>query len=368
MESSNTYNSKRSESLVVFLWKHVSLKDFLCALSGVVLSSSAVVAIGFGFYDCFRSTFPFFFYIIFLGCAGCAIGLGAFLRLYFAGRFAQKLWKNLFAHLLRHFLSYTGGKHTYHFPLIVEKAEKALEQMIGPAFFMVLRSVLQVCGSLGIVMCYAPFWIFWLLVVLGCLSLPALLYRRILSTLVKKMKHLEERHTINLQEITAKFNIIKIFQIEQWHHMLTCAYHSDLLPFFQRKQTIRALFIGFMMGFVSLFLCGILWASLHALQVNILSQDVLILCVFFSILLVGSLNNIADAFVSIVHGYAQLKMLMKEGASDTKRVLTHTPVKQIAFCAVDFAYHKNEVLFQDLNLVFKEGCFIALFAPSGLGI
>ena len=360
-----------------FLWDNraaIAL-PFAGAIVGVLLSAGALLSVGLILSHLLKQiphdTISFQLFLP-LAFAGVAVGIGAYLRLYFSGQLIQHLWQRLFPLLLR-----AAFVRTQEIPLPtrIEKAEAALAQMMGPNLFVMLRSIFQGVGSLVMLVMFAPHWLVGLFGFIVLLSIPVVIYRFQLKPLLKELIKREGQQKQAMSEIDQGLYTINTFRATGFHQDKAIARQEGIMAMETRKNRIRAFFIATIISLISLFICGLLWASFNALASGDLSLDDLMTCCFFSILLAGSLNNGAEAGSAVMAGHMQVTSMMHDFMpivpspllSAVPGTATLPPLKSLTLADVSFGYPGHANILHHVSVTLKQGESVAFLAPSGHG-
>ncbi len=336
---------------------------FSLAILGVFSAAVSLVLLG-GFFQEFRDIQagyvplrPF----LGIGLMGVFMGVGAYLRLYYGGKWTFQLEKQLQKnYLYQHF----QGPDQKSFLQSLNQISVATHQSFGPNFFVLLRSGLQALGGIIGLFLFMPSWTPGAVGLFLLMAIPLKLYRKRAQQL---QDHGEKTLSQFIIEGDQQQTVLSLFQLEdwflqRWENLKERVLHQDLKKLRLRGALasilIVVLFSGISLG---------AYALADQMVNEKLSLPLLLQGGFFMILLATSLNACTEKWGEILQGASTLGALLSCSTKSLPAQALPSQINSLSLQNVNFSYGEGSNLFGNFSIHFSRGEIVGIFGASGSG-
>ncbi len=375
-------------SPILFLWGKVKKYpwDIVKALFAVVLTSAAILGVGYGLRTLVDKGFSAeniellnMSALILVGLA-LTLAFSAYLRTSTTAWLGEKIINDLrqqvFSHILK--LNIETFERTRLGDLL-SRLNTDCDQVrtfISGSAAVALRTLLQLIGGTTLLIISSPQLTLYVFAIIPFVIIPISLFGKKVKRLTHEAQSLDGEALSFAEERINALTMMKSFTAEGYANVIFEKLLKKKLSLVKRRTHYRSLLISLVIALIFSAIAGILWVGAHEVIDDRLTAGQLSSFVFYAIVVAGSMNSFAEIisnFNLTLGATTRLTELLDKQTEYTPQVgkKCHPPLpfQSLDFKEIAFTYPARpdaEVL-KNISLTLNQGEKIALVGPSGVG-
>jgi len=251
-----------------------------------------------------------------------------------------------------------------------------IRTFIGSSAAVTIRSVLQLLAGSALLIVSSPKLTLLVFSLIPLVMIPILVLGYKVQKLTAQSQNLDGQAAAVVEESLSAISTVKSFVNETYNETTFENIMLQQLAVTKKRTRYRALLVSSIIGLVFIAVAVILWFGMQQLQSKTLTAGQLSSFIFYAILVVGSINSLADVLGESATAMGATNRLIdlfnipaEEGIRDVSPREAKSRVQRIEFNQVSFSYpqHQEKQTITQLSFIVPPYKRVALVGPSGAG-
>ncbi len=381
-------------SPLLFLWNNLKKYpgDIAKALLAVILTSAAILAVGYGLRTLVDKGFSaenselLNMSALFLIGLAFILAFSAYLRTSTTAWLGEKMINDLRQKVFSHTMSLTIETFERNrLGDLLSRLNTDCDQIrtfISGSAAVALRTLLQLIGGTTLLIISSPQLTLYVFAIIPFVIIPISLFGKKVKALTHEAQALDGEALSFAEEHINALTMIKSFTAESYADAVFDTLQRKKLSLVKRRTHYRSLLISLVIALIFSAIAGILWVGAHEVISDRLTAGQLSSFVFYAVVVAGSMNSFAEIIsnfnltlgattriTELLDKPTETPSLQREDSASNTLSWHPRDFHSLDFKNISFTYPARpdaEVL-NDISFTFHKGQKIALVGPSGVG-